>query len=270
MAKQAWHGDGRYELPAKKVEPYRLWFEFLKCALRDPEIMVNNRLYMEWGDVEGLSFNEWWASGIWRQLFAVDLRGGVEVLGGGQCAPSDGRLLTVTLPLDQDRKRTLADVEALLEDYQAQKQDIAGRSKGRFALTESSVMGFEKRMNAARCMLRLYGYWLDHSHLSKKLQTEEAALAYWRWSEDWANQIRSRKWNRPLPYFQQAFQTYGEYIEAVRAGEVKASGQIAHGQFNRHGEGVHAQDARRMVVRYIRKARNLAANVGRGEFPGTY
>ena len=33
MAK-AWSGDGTYVLPARKVEPYRLWFEFLKLAYK--------------------------------------------------------------------------------------------------------------------------------------------------------------------------------------------------------------------------------------------
>ena len=40
MAK-AFSGDGEYVLPARKVEPYRLWFEFLKLALKDPDIKVD-------------------------------------------------------------------------------------------------------------------------------------------------------------------------------------------------------------------------------------
>jgi hypothetical protein len=40
--------------------------------------------------------------------------------------------------------------------------------------------------------------------------------------------------------------------------------------FNKLGEGTDAENSRRMVVRYIRKARKLAGNVGRGEFPGSY
>ena len=58
----------------------------------------------------------------------------------------------------RDPKRTLSDVHALLEDYQAKQPTSDKRLKGKFALTEGSVQGFEKRMNAARCMLRLYGY----------------------------------------------------------------------------------------------------------------
>ena len=96
---EAWGGDGRYVLPAKKIEPYRLWFEFLKAALRDPDIEVNKRLYKEWGDVDGQTFNTWWDTGAWRNLFAVDLGNGVEVLEKGLEAPQSGHLLTVTLPL---------------------------------------------------------------------------------------------------------------------------------------------------------------------------
>jgi hypothetical protein len=267
---EAWSGDGRYVLPAKRVEPYRLWFEFLKAALRDPEIEIDKLLYKEWGDVEGQTFNEWWAGATWRNLFAIDLGNGVEVIEKGVAAPQSDHLLTVTLPLNRDPKQTLADVQALLEDYQAKQSKSDKRLKGKFALTEGSVQGFEKRMNAARCMLRLYGYWLDHSALSKKHQVEEATLAYWKWSGDWANQIRTNKWNRPLPYFQQAFKTYGEYILVARAGDKPLGGQIAYGDFNKLGEGTDAENSRRMVVRYIRKARKLAGNVGRGEFPGSY
>jgi hypothetical protein len=261
---EAWDGDGRYVLPAKKIEPYRLWFEFLKAALRDPDIEVNKRLYKEWGDVDGQTFNTWWDTGAWRNLFAVDLGNGVEVLEKGLEAPQSGHLLTVTLPLNRDPKQTLSDVQALLEDYQAQQPASDKRPKGKFALTEGSLQGFEKRMNAARCMLRLYGYWLDHSALSKKHQVEEASLAYWKWSEDWDTQIRTKKWNRPRPYFQQAFKVYGQYVLDARSGKKMA--QIDYGGTYAGG----AKSSREMVVRYIRKARNLAANVGRGEFPGDY
>jgi len=286
MAK-AWAGDGRYELPAKKVEPYRLWFEFLKAALRDPETKVNKKFYKDWGDFEGQTFDEWWSTGIWRNLFAVDLGNGVEVLESGVGAPRSDDLLTVTIPLNQDPNRSLADIQAILSDYQAKQVGSGKRKKGKFSLTEGSEQGFEKRMNAARCMLRLYGYWLDHSALSKKHQVEEACLAYWKWSTDWANQIRTNKWNRPLPYYQQAFALYSEYLFRKRRllspAEISKTFKPFEEEKNKPkytqkeigtvtalDEGVNAEDARRMVVRYIRKARNVAANVGRGEFPGKY
>lgn len=70
MAK-AWSGDGEYVLPAIKVEPYRLWFEFLKLALKDPDIKVDKLIYKSWGDVETLTFEKWWSAN-WRNLLAVE------------------------------------------------------------------------------------------------------------------------------------------------------------------------------------------------------
>ena len=39
---ECWSGDGTYYLPARQVEPYRLWFEFLKQAHRDAEIQIDH------------------------------------------------------------------------------------------------------------------------------------------------------------------------------------------------------------------------------------
>ena len=38
---EKWSGDGTYYLPARQVEPYRLWFEFLKQAHRDQDLQVD-------------------------------------------------------------------------------------------------------------------------------------------------------------------------------------------------------------------------------------
>ena len=40
---ERWSGDGTYYLPARQVEPYRLWFEFLKQAHRDADIEIDLR-----------------------------------------------------------------------------------------------------------------------------------------------------------------------------------------------------------------------------------
>ena len=39
---ERWSGDGTYYLPARQVEPYRLWFEFLKQAHRDADIEIDH------------------------------------------------------------------------------------------------------------------------------------------------------------------------------------------------------------------------------------
>ena len=41
-------------------ESYRLWFEFLKRAIRQDRKKVKLVLYKNWGDFENLSFKKWW------------------------------------------------------------------------------------------------------------------------------------------------------------------------------------------------------------------
>ena len=67
------------------------------------------------------------------------------------------------------------------------------------------------------------------------------------------------------PYLPTCFRVYGEYL---RSG--KKVGQKQVGTFDKEGKGTDAAVARRMVIRYISKAKKIAANVGQGEFPGKY
>ena len=43
---------------------YRLWFEFLKMALKEPDLQANLAMsadfYAPWGDVQGQLFDPWW------------------------------------------------------------------------------------------------------------------------------------------------------------------------------------------------------------------
>ena len=82
QSRRRWRGDEEHRLPAQKVEPYRLWFEFLKLASKDPEIQIDKRFYQRWGSVDAADFDDWW-SAHWRDLFSVDI--GVRV-----CEPGEG------------------------------------------------------------------------------------------------------------------------------------------------------------------------------------
>ena len=54
-------------LPLKK-EFYRIWFEFYKISINSPDPVVlknlkkSDDLYSPWGDVEKITFNQWWDS----------------------------------------------------------------------------------------------------------------------------------------------------------------------------------------------------------------
>lgn len=254
----AWAGDGTYVLPARKVEPYRLWFEYLKLACRDAEIKVDKKLYKSWGDFEKLSFDEWWGPN-WRELFAVET--GVRVMERDEALGGSETAIAIRVPLSLDANTAIHELRELLHEHGIGNRE-APRVKGKFALTEGSVQGFEKRMNTARCMLRLYGYWLKHEKADRNKRIERAALDYLDWASAWDEKIVSKGWNRPRPYLPVCFKTFGTFVRQKKSGRRVVGGAAAF-------EG-NAEDARRMISRYIRKARKIAENVGSGEFPGTY
>jgi hypothetical protein len=251
-------GSSTDRLPAERVEPYRLWFEFLKLALIDPTIRVDKRLYRAWGDVASVPFDDWWST-HWRKLFAIDA--GVRILGAGESLSKEELSVVVRLPLSGNIKRTLSEVRSILLESSSHG-DRFGKPRGRFALSKGFEQGFLKKLNAARCMLRLYGMWLSHDGGDDRKRIENATLRYFDWADAWDQRIRERNWKRPRPYFPGCFRTYAAYIRDRRAGIRRRTGQASY-------EG-NAENARRQVVRYIKKARTIAANVGRGEFPGKY
>ena len=257
MAK-SWSGDGTYVLPARKVEPYRLWFEFLKLALKDPDIKVDKRIYKSWGDVGNLTFEKWWSPN-WRKLFAVETD--IRVMERDETLGKSNSAIAIRVPLSLDANTAIQEVRELLFEHGIGNRD-APRVKGKFSLSEGSVQGFEKRMNTARCMLRLYEYWMKYEKADKAKRLENAALDYLDWAVDWDTKIVSKGWNRPRPYLPFCFRTHGEYVRQKKAGNRIKGGAAAF-------EG-NAQDARKMIARYIRKARKIAENVASGEFPGKY
>ena len=69
---EKWKGDQSYLLPALQVEPYRLWFEFLKLAEQDVSLTVSRPIYKSWGEYRNTDFKSWWRE-HWRTLFATGI-----------------------------------------------------------------------------------------------------------------------------------------------------------------------------------------------------
>jgi hypothetical protein len=160
---EKWSGDGTYYLPARQVEPYRMWFEFLKQAHRDPDIEVDYEHYAEWGDFASQSFGHWWSGPTWRQLFAVDA--GVRVIDAAEVGGNDAGAIIVRLPLNKDPSETLKDVAELLSQHKASVK-LGEVAQGRFALSAGYEKAFLKYLPKVRVMLRCYTYWLDLGELN--------------------------------------------------------------------------------------------------------
>ena len=247
------------------MEPYRLWFEFLKLAFTDPCVNVDKDFYRDWGDIEGQDFDSWWAGATWRELFAIE--GEVRLIGDDETITSNApqSSLAVKLPLGKPIKETLADVEALLQEHSA-GANLSTIPKGRFSLSAGVEQGFLKHMNKARSMLRLYGYWLAHQ--GKDDKTRLAAIDYHDWAvgrlaniEKWGWEDEKRK-----PHLPRSIENFVGYIRDP--GNPKWLEMHTHKGKDTFPN--YPEYARLSVARYIRKARKLASNVGRGEFPGKY
>ena len=258
MAK-AFSGDGEYVLPARKVEPYRLWFEFLKLALKDPDIKVDKRIYKSWGDIETLTFDKWWSDN-WRNLFAVET--GIRLMERDESLGNSTSSVAIKVPLSLDPNTALKELRELLHEQGIGNRD-APRVRGKFALSEGSKQGFEKRMNTARCKLRLYGYWLKHTKLDDRRRVERAAQDYLDWAIDWDEKIKSKGWNRPRPNLPNCFRVYVAFLRQKVPGKRSADSMVNFEEGN-------AENARREVKRFLRSARRIAENVAKGEFPGKY
>ena len=243
-----WSGDGRYYLPARQVEPYRLWFEFLKLAATDPDLEVNYDHYEEWGDFQNMTFNDWWSGERWRKLFAVDA--GVRVIEEGEDYQNDPTAIYVRLPLSKDPKETIKDVMELLEQHGVSAR-LKDTSSGKFALTEGYEKGFIKYLQQARVMLRLYRIWLSHAELQNKGRLGHTAVDFTDWSRKREQLIEKRKYKYEKPY------------------KSAAIGKFAD-DFQKRQKMPSSNSNVKVFQRFLKKARTLAANAASGNFPGKW
>ncbi len=258
-----WKGDQSFVLPALQVEPYRLWFEFLKLAAQDQHLSVNGRVYSSWGDYQNQEFKAWWRE-HWRTLFATSI-GVYEI--SNDVPPATTRL-NVSLPLNQDPTQTINQVRHLLKERGA-GQKLKGFRQGQFELSVGTVNGkridpstrFLRNLSKVRLLMHLYRFWLQFPDHDERRRLEETAKAYCAWAGDWNRKITERKWNRPKIEVPAALSEYVKFLE-------RRGGRRRVKLYEENNDDI--PNHRRQIARYIRKARRIAVNVAAGEFPGTY
>ena len=96
---------------------YKLWFEFLKMAHKEPDLANNLAAYAEyyadWGDIRDQLFDPWWKTHI--HLFGTTY---VKEVDRVQAAEN---VLYVAIPLNQPATRSISDIKALIEEKQRAK-----------------------------------------------------------------------------------------------------------------------------------------------------
>ena len=258
---------GRMEQPTTTNEPYRLWFEFLKLALSDPDISVNTDYYNLWGDYQGSDFNTWWNQ-HWLNLFAVDI--GVYKIKDFQKLFLDRRNeIIVRLPLYRDPSDTLKRVKAILELERASAR-LRNTPDGQFKLDSghdasgkpiNPATRFLRNLTNVGVLLNFYRFWIANGGLEDGKRYEKTAWDYYNWLKDGQHIKRALDIGLDPRHMPPGLEDYVSYLDHRDGGK---TGQPSLGL------GPGNVDQRRQIVRFVTKAKKIAANVGRGQFPGKY
>lgn len=254
MPQKEFAGDSQHRLPKGKVEPYRLWFEYLKVALRHPEVQVDQMIYSDWEVQPHLDFDSWWST-HWRQLFATRAETAViETVEDFDAAVKDPRFAVIRVSLSGTRKQRIKDVEdALAGLRKPESQSRVSPTKPAFSISAKRSMNL-KTLRGMLKYLQLYE--------EKNWDLEDTSLAYFKWSKDWNEKVRSKKWKRPLVYVPPFLGVFVEEIEERRA--TKEAGPKKANNTEQYDE------TRGQARRFIRRGEKILRNVAIGKFPGAF
>jgi hypothetical protein len=254
MAQKEFAGDPQYRLPKGKVEPYRLWFEYLKLALRHPDVQVDDSIYRDWHASAEIEFDKWWSE-HWRQLFATRAETAViDTAEDFKAAMDDPRFAVIRVSLSGTKKQRIKDIEdALAGLKKPDGQSRTSPTKPAFSISAKRSMN----LKTLRGMLKYL-----QLHEEKGWDVEDASLAYFKWSRDWNEKVRSKKWKRPLVYVPPFLGVFVDEIEKRRATKSAGPKKIN----NTEQYDVMRGQARR----FIRRGEKILRNVAVGRFPGTF
>ena len=216
---------------------YRLWFEFLKMAHKEPELASNLAAsadyYADWGNVRDQLFDPWWKEH--KHLFGTTYVQEVE-----RVTAADN-VMYVAIPLNQPASRSIADVKALIEDKQKAKLIKQGQDPeavkslsgafGRYSFTQ----GVEIRGKVLYEIQLMYGIWQDMG----KPAVNTAFIT------EVVDRLRARPRSKWTPYLLQ--------IDPMT--DKKGNLRYDEGQI-------------RQVRRYLKKGHAVCKAVSKTDFPG--
>jgi hypothetical protein len=215
-------------------EAYRLWFEYLRVALRSSNKDVQDALkrsallYAPWGDVSRVRFDAWWKDK--RQLF--ENKNVVRVLAPNEKS-KDPQALVVEIPLTESATRLTKQLTAVIRDALEKQERQPQKRKGQVTAQYRLSAGAEPKLVAVREALSVYrDVYLKNRNLRGSELLEEVHAYY-----------RGRRNKR-----------FAKVPSALQVNEFNQGNEVAL----------------RNLRRYITKAERIIANVAKGEFPGKY
>lgn len=225
--------------------PYRLWYAFLQRALADPTVTVKRRIYADWGDIEGITFDDWWET-TGAKLIPI--------------ARGSGVLLASEVKRNDDGYIFLAVPKGLTPD-------VAGEQ----VLTLLSEMGDIKQSSRAPKWRLTEGKELKVVAVRAYLYTYDAQK---RLMEQAVKEGKSASSVKAKHVLCEVRRFYSGQLARYGRGKKRYDNlpmRLFHGGFETDPDTLDVDanaDAIRGIGDYLKKARLIIANVANGEFPG--
>ena len=267
--RQLFWGDGYSVLPTNEKEPYRLWFEWLKLAQRDPDVRFTDNRYDAWGDVQNTRFNLWWEDN-WRPLFGMTA--GVRELLPRQVVPQGNGFVILFVPLTGTRDKIGYQVAQIVAEHPEFEETGERPAAPPFNLSDGEEHaptkrlsnGFLKSLTQSRRYLRLYRFWLEQETNNKDERLELATRAFVSWHQEHPDEAIGS-----VGQLNENYKVYDAFLENCKKGRrVNMTTFTRDKSFNPNA--VTADKARKEVARDLTRARNIAKNLAAGHFPGDY
>ena len=215
----------------------RLWFEFYRMCLNDPDLQDNleksEDFYKPWGDVTNIKFDDWWKTH--KDLFGVSR---VEEISRISNHPNS---LNLTIPLNQPVSKSIKEIKELIESKQTERLFELGIDT--YGLKTKSVSygqyevtpGIEIRGKTLYEIQLMYSIWLG---IGKPPVNTMYCLEV-------VERLRSRPKSKWIPYL-----------------------LLQEPSEDRKGNLRYTDDQLRQVRRYIKKGQKVCESVSKGHFPG--
>ena len=216
---------------------FRLWFEFYKLSLKEPDLKDNieksSDYYKPWGDVSNILFDPWWKEH--KHLFGVSRVEQVSKV------INHDNALNVAIPLNQPVSKSIKQLKELIEEKQKQRLEELGLEEygrktksvsfGQYELTS----GVEIRGRTLYEIQLMYTIWVD-------MGKPPVNSAY---CTEVVTRLRNRPRSKWIPYLLS--------IEPSK---------------DRKGNLRYTDDQLRQVRRYLKKGYKICQSVSKGQFPG--
>ena len=149
--------------PTSRKQHIRIWFEFYKLSLMNPDLSDNIKkssdFYKPWGDIQSIKFDDWWKDH--KDLFGITK---VEEIKRVSIHPNS---LNVSIPLNQTVTNSIKELRTMIEDKQIERMTELGIDPSNKKTTTVGfgqyefTKGVEVRGRTLNEILVIYQIWIS-------------------------------------------------------------------------------------------------------------